>query len=96
MEEMTVSHAKRRHAPRQRSRSAKLARKSGSIMDPKDPGRHAQEEWDAHAGGSPAAQGVIGKIDAHVVFSCKKSWFSSLNLFSLLMKIKLINLLGYL
>ena len=74
MEEMIVSHVKQRHAPRQRSRSARLARKSGSIMDPKDPGRHAQEEWDAHVGGSPAAQGVIGKLDAYVVcffFSCK-------------------------
>ena len=94
MEEMTVSHAKRRHAPRQRSRSAKLARKSGSIMDPKDPGRHAQEEWGAHVGGSPAAQGVIGKLDAYIVFffSCKNPDFL-LNLFSFLMKIKLIDLL---
>ena len=64
-------------------------------MDPKDPGRHAQREWDALAGGFPAAQDVIGKIDAHVVFSCKNPGFL-LNLFSLLMKIKLINLLGYL
>ena len=37
-------------------------------MDPKDPGRHAQEEWPAHVGGSPAAQGVIGKLDAYIVF----------------------------
>ena len=75
MEETTVSHAKRCRAPRQRSRSAKLARKSGSTMDPKDPGRHAQRERGALAGGSLAAQGVIGEIDAHVVLVAK-SWFS--------------------
>ena len=71
VEETTVSHAKRRRAPRQRSRSAKLARKSGSTMDPKDPGRHAQRERGALAGGSLAAQGVIGEIDAHVVLVAK-------------------------
>ena len=60
-------------------------------MDPKDPGRHAQEEWDAHAGGFPAAQGVIGKIDAHVVFSCKNPGFL-LNLFSFLMKNKTLSI----
>ena len=44
-------------------------------MDPKDPGRHAQRECDALVGGFPAAQGVIGKIDAHVVFNCKNPGF---------------------
>ena len=40
-------------------------------MDPKDPGRHAQRERGALDGGSLAAQGAIGEIDAHVVLVAK-------------------------
>ena len=66
--EKTVIPARRRRAPRQQSRSAAHVRKSGSTVDPTDPDRHAQRERGAPDGGSLVAQGVIGEIDASMLF----------------------------
>ena len=37
-------------------------------MESRDPGTPAKNKRDALAGFSNAAQGVIGKVDAHVIF----------------------------
>ena len=66
--EKTVIPSRRRRAPRQQSRSAAHARKSGSTMDPTDPDRPAQRGKGAQGGGSLVARGVGGESDASTLF----------------------------
>ena len=75
VKERTVAPARRCRAPRQQSRSAAHVRKSGSTVDPTDPHRHAQIERGAPDGGSLVAQGVIGEIDASMLFQLQNPDF---------------------